>query len=135
MIKKILIVSLLFFLDKEAIADQKVPNWVFVGTTISEDLAYIDINNINNKSKNRKQFWSKMNFAKPLQFSGKNYSSVRTFKEVKCDENIVSTNFAKFYQHHDNRGDATIDFGKPNNWIMIIPGSVESIMIFNHVCK
>jgi hypothetical protein len=54
---------------------------------------------------------------------------------VKCNENLVSTNFAKFYQNHDNRGDATADFGKPNNWIIIVPGSVESIMVFKYVCK
>jgi hypothetical protein len=49
MIKKILIVSVLFFLDKVAIAQQKIPNWVFVGETVEDDLVYIDINNINHK--------------------------------------------------------------------------------------
>jgi len=49
MIKKILIVSVLFFLDKVAIAQQKIPNWVFVGETAEDDLVYIDINNINHK--------------------------------------------------------------------------------------
>ena len=45
MIKKILISLCLLFLDKVAIANQKVPNWVFVGTNISESSIYIDVNN------------------------------------------------------------------------------------------
>ena len=135
MIKKILIVSVLFFLDKVAIAQQKIPNWVFVGETVKDDLVYIDINNINHKSKNIKEYWTKMNMKKPSQLNGKNYSSLRAFMAVKCNENLVSTNFAKFYQNHDSRGDASVDFGKPNNWIMIVPGSVESIMVFKYVCK
>lgn len=135
MIKKILIVSLLFFFDKVAIADQKIPNWVFVGKNISGDLTYVDTNNINNKSNKIKQYWTKMNFEKPVQFSSKSYSSLRAFMEVKCDENMVSTNFFRFYEHHDNRGYATINNGKPNHWEMIIPGSVESVMIFKYVCK
>ena len=135
MIKKILIVSLLFFLDKVAIADQKVPNWVFVGKNISESSIYIDVNNINSKSKNIKQYWTKMNLTKPWQSGGKGYLSSRAFMEVKCDENMVSMNYAKFYQNLDNSGETTANFGKPNSWEMIIPGSIESTMIFKYVCK
>ena len=135
MIKKLLIFIGLFFLNNVAIADQKVPNWVFVGKNISEDLTYVDTNNITNKSNKIKQYWTKMNFEKPVQFSGKSYSSLRAFMEVKCDDNMVSTNFYRFYEHHDNRGYATLDNGKPNHWGMIIPGSVESIMVFKYVCK
>lgn len=135
MIKKILIVLSLFFLNNVAIADQKIPNWVFVGKNISESSIYVDINNINSKSKNIKQYWTKLNSTKPYQFDGKSYSSLRAFMEVKCDENMVSTNYLKFYQNHDNRGETTTDFGKPNVWDMIIPGSIESIMVFKYVCK
>lgn len=135
MIKKILISLCLLFLDKVAIANQKVPNWVFVGKNTSDSSVYIDINNINSKSKNIKQYWTKLNSTKLFQFSGKDYSSLRAFMEVKCDENMVSINYLKFYQNHDNRGESTVDFGKPNVWDMIIPGSIESIMVFKHVCK
>ena len=135
MIKKILIVLGLFFLNNVAIADQKVPNWVFVGKNISGSSVYVDINNINSKSKNIKQYWTKLNSTKPYQFDGKGYSSLRAFMEVKCDENMVSTNYLKFYQNHDNRGETTPDYGKINVWDMIIPGSIESIMVFKYVCK
>ena len=135
MIKKILISLCLLFLDRVAIANQKVPNWVFVGKNISDSSVYIDINNINSKSKNIKQYWTKLNSTKPIQLSGKGYSSLRAFMEVKCDDNMVSTNFLKFYQNHDNLGESTADFGKANVWDMIIPGSIESIMVFKYVCK
>jgi len=135
---KIKIFTILFILlpfDKIAFADQKFPKWVYVGETINDDLVYIDINNINNKSKNLKQYWTKMNKKKPAQLNGKNYSSFRAFMEVKCDENLVSTNSAKFYQNHDNLGEATLDHGKPNDWKIIVPGSIESDMVFKYVCK
>ena len=135
MIKKILISLCLLFLDKVAIANQKVPNWVFVGTNIHESSIYIDVNNIISKSKNIKQYWTKINFTKPIQSYGKGHLSARSVMEVKCDENMVSTNYLKFYQNHDNRGETTTDFGKPNVWDMIIPGSIESIMVFKYVCK
>ena len=135
MIKKIVIVLSFFFLNNVAIADQKVPNWVFVGKNLSESSIYIDINNITTKSKNIKQYWTKLNSTKPYQLNGKEYSSLRAFMEVKCDENMVSTNYLKFYQNHDNRGETTADFGKLNVWDMIIPGSIESIMVFKYVCK
>jgi hypothetical protein len=135
MIKKIVIVLSFFFLNNVAIADQKVHNWVFVGKNLSESSIYIDINNITTKSKNIKQYWTKLNSTKPYQLNGKDYSSLRAFMEVKCDENMVSTNYLKFYQNHDNRGETTADFGKLNVWDMIIPGSIESIMVFKYVCK
>ena len=71
MIKKILISLCLLFLDRVAIANQTVPNWVFVGTNISESSIYIDVNNIISKSKNIKQYWTKINFTKqePCQVS------------------------------------------------------------------
>lgn len=135
MIKKILIVTFIFFLNKAVFADQKVPNWVFVGKNISESSVYIDINNINSKSKNIKQYWTKLNSTKPIEFSGKGYFSLRAFMEIKCDENKVSTNYLKFYQNHDNRGESSANYGTPNVWDMVIPGSIESIMIFKYVCK
>ena len=66
MIKKILIILSFFFLNNVAIADQKIPNWVFVGKNISESSVYVDINNINSKSKNIKQYWTKLNSTKPM---------------------------------------------------------------------
>jgi hypothetical protein len=136
MIKKILTVLFFFyFLNNVVIASQKIPKWVYVGQNSKDSKIYIDVNNIISKSKNTKQYWTKINMEKPSQLGGKNYYSILAFSDVKCDEQTVSKNFIKFYKDYDNRGDTTPDFGKPNHWVMIIPGSIESEMVFKYVCK
>ena len=135
MIKKILIILGIIFFNTIAIAKQKTPNWIYVGQNDKGSRIYVDVNNISNKSKNIKQYWTKINMEKPTQLSITNYYSIKAFMDVKCDESTVLTNFLKFYQHHDNRGEASPNYGNPNRWDMIIPGSIESDMVFKYVCK
>ena len=133
MIKKILIVLSLFFLNNVAIADQKVPNWIFVATNVSLDSFYIDLNNINIKSKNIREYWSKVNYEKPLVWKETNYYSSISLHELNCENNMSNLVYGKTYTRKELQGNS-VNIQAAEAWEIVKPDSTE-VAIANKICK
>ena len=133
MIKKILIVLSLFFLNNVAIAAQKVPNWIFAATNVSMDLFYIDLNNINIKSKNIREYWSKVNYEKPLVWQETNYYSSISFHELNCENNMSNFVYGKTYTRKELQGNS-VNIQAAETWEIVKPDSTEAA-IANKICK